>query len=364
MKKLLILPTLAIALVAFAFAGIAGGHANAAGTTLNVQVGGGEPGYAVIEFLPSSMTIITGTTVHYTFPWLEPHSVSMFEGAEEPTDEPAFSTGSGTFPNDIGYLTTDLIFGDPANPPSFDVTFAEAGTYDVFCFIHPLMHSAVRVVDDGSPVQSQVDNQHSLDARGAANYVSALADLKAVAAGITSAGAAVSSKPGGAKQYTFIVGGATQYGDAMQFFPAGGKVNEGDSVVFKNTTFSPHTVTFGEPPHSDPFETPGDKSGQSFSGGNLNSGILAVDPSNPNAPTTFEVTFSKAGTYNYICILHAPQAMVGSVTVASRTAPGAPNTGTGIGDDVNANTGWYLLAGAIALAALVAGTSVAAARRN
>jgi len=360
-KKILILPTIAIALVAFAFAGIAGGHANAAGTTLNVQVGGGEPGYAVTEFLPNSMTIITGTTVHYTFPWLEPHSVTM---GTEPAGEPTISTGSGTFPNDKGYLTTDLTFGDPANPPSFDVTFAKAGTYDVFCFIHPLMHSAVKVVDDGSPVQSQVDNQHSLDARGAANYVSALADLKAVAAGITNAGAAVASKPGGAKQYTFTVGGATQYGDAMQFFPAAGKVNEGDSIVFKNTTFTPHTVTFGEEPHGDPFETPGDKSGQSFSGGNLNSGIIAVDQENPNRPTSFEVTFSKAGTYNYMCMLHDPQGMVGSVTVASRTAPGAPNTGTGIVDDVNANTGWYLVAGALALAALVAGTSVAAARRN
>jgi hypothetical protein len=63
---------------------------------------------------------------------------------------------------------------------------------------------------------------------------------------------------------------------------------------------------------------------KNFSGGSLSSGIA---PPSPAPGSTFKVTFTKAGTYKYLCLLHADMGMVGEVDVlpAAATAP-APAT--------------------------------------
>ena len=52
--------------------------------------------------------------------------------------------------------------------------------------------------------------------------------------------------------------------------------------------------------------------GTSHGNGYLNTGILDRDAATPS-PGSAQVTFSKAGTYNYICLIHPD--MKGSIVV-------------------------------------------------
>jgi hypothetical protein len=114
-----------------------------------------------------------------------------------------------------------------------------------------------------------------------------------------------------------------------------------------------------EYPGGDPFAVPR-SSNTTFDGtGFTNSGIIGVDF--PDG-TSYALKFSKAGTYNFVCILHANQGMAGTVTVGEADAPQPPATGMGTGGTGGINYAWYL-AGAILL---VAGSVplLAAARRS
>lgn len=368
MKKWLILPTAAVALMALAGVG-AGASARAEDATLKLRAGGGEAGYAVDSFLPGNVTVVTGTTLTWSFPWYEPHSVSMFQGAE-PTEEPPAAT-SGEFPNDSNVFHSGVIFGDPANPPTVSVKFVQAGTYQYFCVIHPFQIGQVTVLDPKSAGVPGADNQQSLDARGAAEYNSQLTQIKAVAANLGAQPVAVSTKAGGASQYTVVVGAAvaqqTWQADAQQFFPPAVNIKEGDSIVWRNDTQTPHTVTIGPPPaFTDITETPVVKpAGGVYTGGNANSGTLWSIP-DPAANKTFELVFAKQGSYNYYCLLHENQGMVATVNVATggRTAPGAPNTGTGAAAADGGEVGLALVAGAVLLAAAAAAGAFVAVRRE
>jgi plastocyanin len=105
-----------------------------------------------------------------------------------------------------------------------------------------------------------------------------------------------------------FVGVSDEMAMVMAFTRPHVTVHVGESVTFewsKNAVPVPHTVTFGEEPAS--LGPVGDPT--HYAGGTLSSGIV-VAPS-----STFTVTFTKAGTYSYLCMLHDHMGMVGSVTV-------------------------------------------------
>jgi plastocyanin len=94
----------------------------------------------------------------------------------------------------------------------------------------------------------------------------------------------------------------------MRFVRTHAVVHVGQTVTFSVAgPGAPHTVTFGEePPGLGILPPSGDPT--SYAGGDLNSGVIA-----PGAP--FVVTFTKAGTFAYICAIHDEMGMVGDVTV-------------------------------------------------
>jgi plastocyanin len=79
--------------------------------------------------------------------------------------------------------------------------------------------------------------------------------------------------------------------DGLVFVPAAATAHTGDVIEFKNTGSVAHTVTFQD----------------------SNDGCLTDETLAPGA--TWEVKFTVAGTYNYLCTVHAPN-MKGEITVS------------------------------------------------
>ncbi len=354
MHQKLLLGLLALIAIGSVFA-TSGGRTIAA-ATLTLRAGAGETGYAVNVFLPPTTTVNVGDTLTWNFPWFEPHSVTFGQPAGDPS-QPSHPGQTVVDYNGAGLVNSGLVFGPG---PAFTVRFTAAGSYPYFCFIHPNMTAVVDVVTSG-----RVDSQLALDIRGSAEYERAIRGLKELAASLAAMPVAVTPKAGGGSKYSAIVAGETLYGDDMQFFPPTINIKTGDSVEWKSSVHAPHMVTFGlaGPPPGDPFETPLTKPAATYDGtGFWHSSVLGIGW--PGG-LTFEMTFSKAGSYQYVCILHAAQGMRGTVIVsgAPGTAPAPPATGTGLarGDP---RAGLALVLGLAALVALVAGSTVFAVARE
>lgn len=177
------------------------------------------------------------------------------------------------------------------------------GPYTVTCTLHPFMEGTLQVVaadgDRLSPAQ--------VTAAGDKEF----ADAKAQAAGIPiPAPAAV---PGGVE----VVSG---WGDRLvavnRFHPETVSVKAGQTVKWQGVSpYMPHTVSF-EPPFKSPAEPDallpaGVRSGGRFNGGVSHSGIFGPPPAYP--VETFSLTFTTAGQYPYLCLLHP--GMAGTVRV-------------------------------------------------
>jgi plastocyanin len=109
----------------------------------------------------------------------------------------------------------------------------------------------------------------------------------------------------------------------LQFMPAKVTVAVGQKVRWSwDETKEPHSVTFfpagqsaPSPDAAGPFFAPTPPTGAYDGSALVNSGL---QPLGPGAVPPFEMTFSKAGTYNYNCVIH-PQ-MAGSIVVAAGDA--------------------------------------------
>lgn len=331
--------------------------------TYVVRAGDGEPGFSVDLFLPDSVTIMTGDTVQWNFPWLEPHTVTM----GPVTGNPAAPTHPGEEVVDFdgtNFISSGLVLGGA----QLKVRFTTPGTFEYFCLIHPFMTGTVTVVDGGT-----VDTQEAIDSRGGAAYTDALAGLKALAAEAGAKEVAVEGKPDGTKRYTVTVAPANLDGVVMQYFPATLNINEGDTIRWVNDTPVPHTATFGPPPNvipdpEDPAIHDPATPAETYDGtGFWNSGVIGVDWDNG---TSFEMTFSKAGSYQYYCLLHEPQGQRGTVNVAAAAqeptpTPVPPKTGTGLTASDDAGGAWLpLFAAGLVVLAAGAGAMAFAVRRS
>jgi plastocyanin len=98
---------------------------------------------------------------------------------------------------------------------------------------------------------------------------------------------------------------------ALQYYPATITINAGDSITWRYPAGEPHTVTFlgpktAPPPPDDP-NNPVPAGGNSYDGSTYtSSGFIA-------GGKTYRLTFPKAGTYTYYCLIHGE--MIGKVIV-------------------------------------------------
>jgi plastocyanin len=174
------------------------------------------------------------------------------------------------------------------------------GDYRFICLLHPLMAGTVKVVAKDSERLSPAAVRASADA----------AATQAVAA-------AQRLKPPSAASGTVSAGWGDNVVAVMGFDPSPMAVKAGDTVTWKpGSPYEPHTVTF-----ESPFKSPGEEgatlplgvpSGGTYTSGATSSGIFGPKPY-PFPADSFSLKFTKAGTYDYVCVLHP--GMKGTVTV-------------------------------------------------
>lgn len=349
--RLLLIPLVAAAALFGVSSYASAGHVP---TTRNINVGGGGSGVAANGFFPNEVTIQKGDTLHFANPYEELHTTTYVPGTPQPIAVPDVvipnPSGPGVIFNPLAinpsnaastttvfdphaYYNSSLLFKGEAA----DVLFDTVGSFKFLCLFHRGMELAVNV--SGTPIA--IASQADLDKKGAAQRDAFIASGSAIAAGseltkVTSAS--------GASTWSLQAGATQGQVDVMQFLPPGAtRISTGDTVKWTTTSDTPHTVTFGT--QVNPIMTFGQNTGfnpaaalpsggPTYSGGDANSGLIDDSGELPGG-TSFSLTFTKAGTYTYVCLLHSDQGMAGSIVVSDKAsaepAPPIkpPNTGTG-----------------------------------
>jgi plastocyanin len=140
-----------------------------------IQVGGaGKNGVESFNFFPAATSVKVGTTVTFTMPAASTEVHTATTGPGNPEDDSTYLgrlaagfeapviPGAATYPSDLPGQTaaslTPTLHGngfwnsgvldaiDASTPPMANkVTFAQAGSYDFYCLIHPFMKTTVTV---------------------------------------------------------------------------------------------------------------------------------------------------------------------------------------------------------------------------
>jgi plastocyanin len=240
--------------------------------------------------------------------------------------------GSSTIssPSDVRSSGLARIFQSTAKSPPkpYALTFTKAGTYRYFCTVHRGMRGTIRVRPALAPVPSAAAHTQ----QGAAQLLRVIADTKRLN----------QSKPTTNLEVLVGAGSKATGAEIASFFPDQLAVKTGDTVTFRNADPTDvHTVTFGpealrtsiendfvapvggqvllDPLGALPSEAPSAPTplydGANHGDGYLNSGILAPPGSPASAgPQSFQVTFTKPGTYQYECVIHSK--MDGTIVVS------------------------------------------------
>lgn len=348
----------ALGMLAFA-AGAAGlltadSPSASAANTINAYIGHGANGISVELFIPDSIQVAQGDTVTWSNPYIEPHTLTFDRGDTEFEFEAPENVGAAAAFNGTQSFSSGFLFeGD-----SFSVTFTAQGTFQFLCLIHPGMVVDVNVLAPGTYIPPQSGSSPS-------NMQLA---QQAIAVGEAAAAAVKVPPPtrnaNGTSTVTVVSGPSVPFQrgtiDVMRFYDARTTIAVGDTVRFVTPNPVPHTVTFfpasGPPADINPF-VPVIPS-TSFDGSvYLNSGLLSTAELFGGV-SSMSLTFTKAGTYSYVCLLHADQGMAGVIVVGTGTGTGTvtpPSTGNAGLKDIDSSA-WMIYSG---LALLMASTVAA-----
>lgn len=305
------------------------GAKGSAPSTAKVQAGANNPkdrNVAALAFLPASVTVKAGATVEWTAPGPEPHTVTFLPTGQTPPtpDKPenaALREKATTGAYDGTQTFSSTIIPTGQNPETFSVSFPKAGSFTYFCIIHPGMSGTVKVVDDASTA----DTQAAINARAKTEQAKWFAEGAAAKKTLTETAPKKTANSDGTTTWTIEMGANTPHTAVLAFSPASADIKAGDKVVFLNNSHDPHTATFKGPkalpanPEAPEAMAPSPgKSPQTLNETDLfSSGWLPpnVPPGQapPEAVRSFTFVVPKAGTYDYICLLHAPSGMGGAI---------------------------------------------------
>jgi len=329
--------------------------------TFKVEAGAEDTaqGLEVNAFLPGNLTIDVGDTIEFRIESHEPHTITF--NAPSPLPDAFLVDADGRLlANPEVFLASATVTGTPAssgvsarlaaqfdgaayvnsgvlqNPgDTFSVTFTKAGSYAYTCLLHPdIMKGTITVNSAGT---SYTKMQKDYDKEAAVSLAKHKTDAKVFFDSINVPAPATASD--GTRTFTVFAGAMDDVhgNDFMHFF--GGEnltIKVGDKVTWsveKNGPGTPHTITFlsggSEPdliapelqPSGPPklvlnpkVVEPSPLPPAPYSGtGYYNSGLIIKGGP---MPQTYTLTFTKAGTYAYICILHNDDGMKGTITVS------------------------------------------------
>jgi plastocyanin len=303
-----------------------------------LQVGAqrGDITHQALAFLPNEIWIHSGDSITWTFAVNEIHTVTFLTSGQVRPSRlagcPGGAAPDGRTPDFSVYDTTTCVnSGIVSNnsslpaPPTYTVLFPAGGNFKLVCLAHPNMTATIHVLALGTPLPH---DQGFYDKQAERQSDELLSDdmesehrrhrTNDVIAGVG-----------------HIVGntGGTQTVSVMRFMEATKVVHVGETVEWTSAeAVTSHTITFGpEPapanqiPPSANVSVDADGARHAFIGSTsdiVHSGFITQPPQDriglaqaPLSVTRFRVTFTQAGVYPYICVLHDELGMVGQVIV-------------------------------------------------
>ncbi len=310
-----------------------------AGTSWTVKAGAAGPNQATqaLRFLPQEITINEGDTVQWKLTGAE-HTIFFPAGQKPPelivpgkvkgqllwNPDVFFASPKKTY-DGTGPLSGGALLADPNAPKSYAVTFTKAATYNYVCMFHPGMEGKVIVQSAGSAYPK---TQEQYDQIGAQEAQVALAKAQA----LMDATKPLVTRAGSANVYTLNLVGSQKEGATFYRFPAQTlTIRRGDSVTWAmQDPTELHTVTFGKgkrsleiatvkpQPQGPPLflvtpEAIKPLGGKVHRGtGYYNSGFLLTE--GPGV-RNYTLTFSRAGTFEYVCLVHDVFGMKATIIV-------------------------------------------------
>ncbi|WP_353068597.1 plastocyanin/azurin family copper-binding protein [Tunturibacter empetritectus] len=291
-------------------------------------------GRQAVAFLPNELWIHEGDSITWTSGSGDIHTVSFFIAGQAFED---FTVGCPGFsPSGASFDGTKCVSAPPlVEGQSFIVSFPKPGNFSLICLVHTHMTGVIHVLaasatlphdqafydaqaaEQRRSLLTDTDKQRDMDDMLSAHL---LANKNSVTAGIGE---------------MTVTGAGFESLSVVRFLKGTIEVHKGDTIEWVNLDPAlPHTITFGKEPSN-----PGPPSGNvpltldadgvlhatiSSQGDNVHSGLIVASPQNqvgvgqsPPGNTRFRITFTEAGTYNYICALHDNLGMIGKVIVRS-----------------------------------------------
>jgi plastocyanin len=282
----------------------------------------------VSAFFPGSVSANAGDTIVFTNRSMQaPHTITFGVSAdrknqpqlvlptgENPVDfEPCYSEDNPTpqlatcphkeLPdyNGAGFWNSGVLPPAPApaaaGSKSVTVKLSKdiaAGSYTFLCVLHPFMAGTLKVVAKAS---DRLDPKDVSEQRETSSR-------KEVATAVKIAEPQLQTNANGV---TVSAGWGDRVTAVNRFGPASVDIKVGQTVSWVGRSpFEPHTVTFESPYKTagESFVPAGVKSGASYTGGLANSGLFGPK-GGPFPADHFDLKFTKAGSYKYICTLHA-----------------------------------------------------------
>jgi plastocyanin len=289
-----------------------------------------DPNIAVLQYLPQSITVNTGTTVEWQIAGPEPHSVTFLPpGQTLPPGNPDQSLFAPTPAANGSYdgkslVNSGLVPQGPGAAPPFRLAFPNAGKFTFVCVIHPQMTGTVTVVAPGAKADTQAD----VTSRSDTELNQWLTEGRAAKQKLTQTAPVSTKNADGTTTWKVEMGTSTAHTDVQAYAPQAADIKVGDTVTFVNNSGAPHTASFagkGTLP-----QNPEDPVAQKAAPGPSPQTLNATDVFNtgllpPNAPPgsgppevarSYSYVVKAAGTYNFICIFHVGSGMAGAIKVA------------------------------------------------
>ncbi len=301
--------------------------AQSAPDVASVRAGVNDPkdrNVAVLAFLPASVTVKAGGSVEWTATGPEPHTITFLPaGQAAPTpDKPENAAlrsktveGSYTGTETLG---TTIIPAGP-DPVKYKVSFPKAGEFTYHCIIHPGMDGTVKVVDDAATA----DTQSAIDARAKSEQAKWIAEGVAAKKALMNAPVKKTANADGSNTWTVEMGTNTAHTAVLAFSPPSADIKAGDTVTFVNNSHDPHTASFKgskelpqNPESAEAMAPAPGKSPQTLNATDLfNTGWLPpnVPGGAPEIARSYSFKVPTAGEYAYVCLLHAPSGMGGTL---------------------------------------------------